>query len=49
MALQLQTEVNDKKRRLADLEDYIDSLLLRVIETSPRILQNPYSNNRRLL
>ncbi|XP_008554235.1 rab11 family-interacting protein 2 [Microplitis demolitor] len=49
LALQLQTEVNDKKRRLSDLEDYIDSLLLRVIETSPRILQNPYSTNHRLL
>ncbi|XP_034949133.1 rab11 family-interacting protein 2 [Chelonus insularis] len=48
LALQLQREVNDKKRRLIDLEDYIDSLLLRVIETSPRLLQNPYSSNRHI-
>ncbi|KAK0168389.1 hypothetical protein PV327_002195 [Microctonus hyperodae] len=48
LALQLQTEVNDKKRRVTDLEDYIDALLLRVIETSPRLLQNPFSSNRRL-
>jgi len=42
LALQLQTQVTEKNKRLTDLEDYIDSLLLRVIECSPRLLQNPY-------
>lgn len=48
LALQLQAEVADKKKRMADLEDYIDSLLLRVIECSPRLLQNPFQVQRRL-
>ncbi|XP_046425067.1 rab11 family-interacting protein 2 [Neodiprion virginianus] len=48
LTLQLQREVADKKKRLGDLEDYIDSLLLRVIESSPRLLQNPYQSQRRL-
>lgn len=42
LALQLQTQVTEKNKRLSDLEDYIDALLLRVIECSPRLLQNPY-------
>ncbi|XP_012521544.1 rab11 family-interacting protein 2 [Monomorium pharaonis] len=42
LALQLQTQVTEKNKRLTDLEDYIDALLLRVIECSPRLLQNPY-------
>ncbi|XP_003490087.1 rab11 interacting protein [Bombus vancouverensis nearcticus] len=48
LTLQLQAEVTDKKKRLNDLEDYIDALLLRVIECSPRLLQNPYQSQRRL-
>ncbi|KAK2588746.1 hypothetical protein KPH14_001633 [Odynerus spinipes] len=48
LTLQLQAEVADKKKRMADLEDYIDSLLLRVIECSPRLLQNPFQVQRRL-
>ncbi|XP_011312547.1 rab11 family-interacting protein 2 [Fopius arisanus] len=48
LTLKLQSEVIDKRKRLADLEDYIDGLLLRVIECSPRLLQNPYQSNRRL-
>nr|XP_003701619.1 PREDICTED: rab11 family-interacting protein 2 [Megachile rotundata] len=48
LALQLQAEVTEKKKRLNDLEDYIDALLLRVIECSPRLLQNPYQSQRRL-
>lgn len=47
--LQLQLEVADKKRRLHDLEDYIDGLLLRVIECSPRLLQNPFQYSQRRL
>ncbi|KAL0102118.1 hypothetical protein PUN28_018571 [Cardiocondyla obscurior] len=42
LALQLQTQITEKNKRLTDLEDYIDALLLRVIESSPRLLQNPY-------
>ncbi|XP_011503198.1 PREDICTED: rab11 family-interacting protein 2 [Ceratosolen solmsi marchali] len=48
LVLQLQLDVSDQKKRLHDLEDYIDSLLLRVIESSPRLLQNPYQPTRRL-
>ncbi|XP_054000309.1 rab11 family-interacting protein 2 isoform X2 [Hylaeus anthracinus] len=48
LTLQLQAEVSEKKKRLNDLEDYIDALLLRVIECSPRLLQNPYQSQRRL-
>ncbi|CAL7937221.1 unnamed protein product [Xylocopa violacea] len=48
LTLQLQAEVTEKKKRLTDLEDYIDALLLRVIECSPRLLQNPYKSQRRL-
>ncbi|XP_035739076.1 rab11 family-interacting protein 1-like isoform X2 [Vespa mandarinia] len=48
LTLQLQAEVADKKKRMVDLEDYIDSLLLRVIECSPRLLQNPFQTQRRL-
>ena len=42
-------DVADKKKRLHDMEDYIDALLLRVIECSPRLLQNPYEQNSRRL
>ncbi|XP_076237432.1 rab11 interacting protein [Calliopsis andreniformis] len=48
LTLQLQAEVTEKKKRLTDLEDYIDALLLRVIECSPRLLQNPFQSQRRL-
>ena len=48
LTLRLQADVSDKKKRLTDLEDYIDALLLRVIECSPRLLQNPYQSQRRL-
>ncbi|XP_046682813.1 rab11 family-interacting protein 1 isoform X2 [Homalodisca vitripennis] len=36
--------VMDLQQQKRDLEDYLDQLLLRVMETSPRILQNPYMN-----
>ncbi|CAB0001641.1 unnamed protein product [Nesidiocoris tenuis] len=38
----LQNKLNKEVKRQRDLEDYLDQLLLRVMETSPRILQNPY-------
>ncbi|KAH8300922.1 hypothetical protein KR044_004713, partial [Drosophila immigrans] len=31
------------RQRVKELEDYLDNLLLRVMETHPKILQNPYS------
>ncbi|XP_012270033.1 rab11 family-interacting protein 5 [Orussus abietinus] len=48
MAIRLQAEVADKKKRLLDMEEYIDELLLRVIEASPRLLQNPYDTQMRV-
>ncbi|KAJ8923693.1 hypothetical protein NQ315_010274 [Exocentrus adspersus] len=37
-----QSDLEKQKKKLKDLEDYLDDLLLRVMETTPRILQNPY-------
>ncbi|XP_075218525.1 rab11 interacting protein isoform X2 [Lycorma delicatula] len=42
MVLDLESKLNEKRNQQNDLEDYLDNLLLRVMETSPRILQNPY-------
>jgi len=33
-------------KKLKDLEDYLDNLLLRVMETTPRILQNSYMSSK---
>jgi len=38
----MQGEVDHYRKKMSDLEDYLDELLLRVMETTPRILQNPY-------
>jgi hypothetical protein len=38
----LQVSMEHQTRRLRDLEDYLDTHLVRVMETTPRILQNPY-------
>lgn len=43
MICDLQRDFEHNKRKLKDLEDYLDELLLRVMETTPRILQNPYA------
>ncbi|XP_072402862.1 uncharacterized protein Rip11 isoform X2 [Diabrotica undecimpunctata] len=40
--VETQNALEKQKKKLKDLEDYLDDLLLRVMETSPRILQNPY-------
>ncbi|XP_059490957.1 rab11 family-interacting protein 1 isoform X2 [Neocloeon triangulifer] len=37
----LQCAVELQQKRMKDMEDYLDDLLLRVMETTPRILQNP--------
>lgn len=41
--MELQDRLSKEQKRQRELEDYLDQLLLRVMETSPRILQNPYS------
>ncbi len=43
MVQNLQNRVNKAEKERKDLEDYIDNLLLRVMEHSPSILQNPYA------
>ncbi|XP_018327085.1 rab11 family-interacting protein 2 [Agrilus planipennis] len=43
---ELQSELEHQKRKNKDLEDYLDELLLKVMETTPRILQNPYADCR---
>lgn len=42
MIVEMQAQIFMQSRQQKDLEDYLDNLLLRVMETSPRILQNPY-------
>ncbi|XP_039298235.1 uncharacterized protein LOC111064042 isoform X3 [Nilaparvata lugens] len=44
MVMRLEADLKNKRAQQKDLEDYLDNLLLRVMETSPRILQNPYIN-----
>ncbi|CAH0724762.1 unnamed protein product, partial [Brenthis ino] len=45
MIYNLQKDVDSEKKKNKDLENYLDDLLLRVMETTPRILQNPYVRN----
>lgn len=44
MVEQLRNSLNKAHKERKDLEDYIDNLLLRVMEHSPSILQNPYAS-----
>lgn len=46
IAHSLENEVCSQKQKLKELEEYLDVLLLKVMETHPRILQNPYSKNQ---
>ncbi|XP_050099675.1 rab11 family-interacting protein 1 isoform X2 [Anopheles aquasalis] len=39
----LENEVLFQKQKVKELEDYLDSLLLKVMECHPKILQNPYT------
>lgn len=41
-AQDLENEVKMQKIKMKEMEDYLDNLLLRVMETHPKILQNPY-------
>lgn len=45
MICNLQKDAEIEKKKNKDLENYLDELLLRVMETTPRILQNPYVRN----
>lgn len=42
VAHNLENEVKLQKSKMKEMEDYLDDLLLRVMETHPKILQNPY-------
>lgn len=42
MIIQLQGNLRDEIKHKNELEEYLDKLLLRVMETSPKILQTPY-------
>ena len=42
MVIELQKDIGKSNHHLKELEDYLDQLLLKVMETTPRILQNPY-------
>lgn len=42
MVIDLQKDISRSNHHLKELEDYLDQLLLKVMETTPRILQNPY-------
>ncbi|XP_055302622.1 rab11 family-interacting protein 2 [Sitodiplosis mosellana] len=42
LANTLENEVKLQKNKMKEMEDYLDNLLLRVMETHPKILQNPY-------
>lgn len=42
LANNLENEVKMQKNKMKEMEDYLDNLLLRVMETHPKILQNPY-------
>lgn len=37
-----QFAMEKQQKQIKDLEDYIDNLLVRVMETTPRLLQNPF-------
>ena len=47
LACNQKVQLKNKDHYIRDLENYIDNLLVRVMETTPRILQNPYEKPRR--
>lgn len=42
IAHSLEQDLLQQKQKNKELEEYLDVLLLKVMETHPRILQNPY-------
>nr|XP_045625817.1 cell surface glycoprotein 1-like isoform X2 [Procambarus clarkii] len=47
MIVNLQSSLEKSVRHTRDLEDYIDGLLLRVMETTPQLLQTPLTKNKK--
>ncbi|GFW24424.1 rab11 family-interacting protein 1 [Trichonephila clavipes] len=45
LAIKQQGDLERQRDKISDLENYLDNLLVRVMETTPRILQNPYKNH----
>ncbi|GBN66741.1 hypothetical protein AVEN_135204-1 [Araneus ventricosus] len=48
LAIKQQADLERQRDKITDLENYLDNLLVRVMETTPRILQNPYKNGNRV-
>ncbi|CRK89652.1 CLUMA_CG003443, isoform A [Clunio marinus] len=48
IAHSLENDLLQQKQKNKELEEYLDVLLLRVMETHPRILQNPYQQRNHL-
>jgi len=46
MILNLEANVNHKKTKMSDMEDYIDNLLVRIMEAKPTLLQSPFVSVR---
>ena len=46
IAHNLENDLIQQKQRNKELEEYLDVLLLKVMETHPKILQNPYIKQR---
>lgn len=42
LANDFENEVRLQRAKMKEMEDYLDDLLLRVMETQPKLLQNPY-------
>lgn len=42
LAIKQQADLERQRDKILDLENYLDNLLVRVMETTPRILQKPY-------
>ena len=43
LASGFENEIIYQRQKVKELESYLDDLLLRVMESQPRILQNPYN------
>ena len=46
MVISLQASVEEQGKRAADLEDYVDSLLVKVMESSPVLLEKNVITNK---
>lgn len=49
IAHNLENDLIQQKQRNKELEEYLDVLLLKVMETHPKILQNPYIKQRQVI